>query len=119
MTTWVFVSALAERLPGAALGEAHEGSPAWYVGRHPFARHRRWDDGRVLLQTWTGEMDTEAALAARRDVFPVVHTFTYRVSTWALLDGLDDRETAELVLESYRIRGPVGRRSADLSSYLP
>ncbi|MEV0788785.1 hypothetical protein [Kribbella sp. NPDC050459] len=69
MTTWQDVCALAERLPDARLSEAHEGSPAWFAGRHQFAR-LRWDDaGRELLQVWTGDMTTQAALAERRDVF--------------------------------------------------
>lgn len=118
MSTWRYVVQLSEQLPNTRLGEAHEGSPAYLVGRHPFAR-LRWDGEREILQCWTGDMDTEAALANRRDVFPVVHTFTHRVSTWAYLDALDDREAAELVLDSYLIRGPVGRRGMDVSPYLP
>jgi hypothetical protein len=38
-------------------------------------------------------------LAARREVFPVVSVFTYRVSSWAYLDRLDLREMSELVLD--------------------
>ena len=105
MTTWQDVCALAERLPDARLSEAHEGSPAWFAGRHQFAR-LRWDDaGRELLQVWTGDMTTQAALAERRDVFPVVHTFQYRVTCWGYLDRIDLREAAELLLDSYTIRG--------------
>ena len=48
----------------------------------------------------------------RRDVFPVVHTFRYRVSTWALLARLGRREVAELLLDSYAIRGGVRRGEA-------
>jgi hypothetical protein len=104
MVTWRDVCALAEQLPGVRLGAAHEGSPAWYVGRHPFARLRT-EDERELLQVWSGDMDVEPALATRRDVFPVVHTFTHRVTMWAYLDSLDRRETAELLLDSWAIRG--------------
>jgi hypothetical protein len=121
MASWQDVVAVAERLPDVRLGQAHEGSPAFYVGRHPFAR-LRWDDEqdeREILQTWSGDLNTEAALARRRDVFPVVSTFTFRVSTWAYLDRLDATEAAELVLESYLIRGPVGRRGMDVAPYLP
>jgi hypothetical protein len=120
MASWQDVVAVAERLPDARLGQAHEGSPAFYVGRHQFAR-LRWDeesDQRELLQSWSGTMDAEVALAGRRDVFPVVSTFTFRVSTWAYLDRLDPAETAELVIESYLIRGPVGRRGMDVSPFL-
>ena len=118
MSDWRFVAQLCERLPEAVLGAAHEGSPAYFVGRHPFARLRWDDDRRELLQAWTGDLGLEAALATRREVFPVVARFTYRVSFWAYLDALDDRETAELVVESYLIRGPVGRRGLDISPYL-
>ena len=119
MSTWRYVERLAQRLPDTTRGAAHEGSPAYFVGRHPFARLRRDEEDREILQTWSGDLDLGAALADRRETFPVVHVFTHRVSTWAYLDALDDRETAELVLDSYLIRGPVGRRGMDVSTYLP
>lgn len=110
MATWLDVNKLCRRLPGAVLGEAHEGSPAWYAGRHPFAR-LRWDGAdHELVQLWTGEMDTELALAGRRDVFVRIDTFRHRVTMWARLDRLDRRELAELVLDSYDIRGGRRRR---------
>jgi hypothetical protein len=120
MATWRDVCELAGRLPDARLGEAHEGSPAWYAGRHQFAR-LRWDDaGRELLQVWTGDMTTQAALAERREVFPVVHTFQYRVTCWGYLDRLDLRETAELLLDSYGIRGgPKRGQAVDPADFLP
>jgi hypothetical protein len=118
--TWQDVCGLAQRLPGARLGEAHEGSPAWYAGRHQFARLRWDDDGHELLQIWTGDMGTEPALRGRRDVFPVVHTFQYRVTIWCYLDRIDLREAAELLLDSYGIRGGPKRRAAvDLSDFFP
>jgi hypothetical protein len=120
MTTWQDVCALAERLPDARLGEAHEGSPAWYAGRHQFARLRRDNAGRELLQVWTGDMTTQAALAERREVFPVVHTFQYRVTCWGYLDRIDLREAAELLLDSYTIRGGTKRGQAvDPAEFLP
>jgi hypothetical protein len=120
MAAWSDVDALAARLPGASLGQAHEGSPAWYAGRHPFARLRWDDDGRELLQVWTAEMDTARALAGRRDVFPVVQAFSFRVTMWCRLDLLDQRELAELLLDSYGARGGVRRRQAvDPASFLP
>src|SRR5262245_2069106 len=119
MTSWREVTALCARLPGTSLGEAHEGSPAYYVGRHPFARLRWAEDGREILQCWSTDLDTHAALASRRDVFPVVHTFTHRVSLGAYLGALGDGETSELVLDSYLARGPVSRRGLDVTPYLP
>ena len=112
MATWSDVDELAGRLPGAVLGVAHEGSPAWVAGRHTFARLRRDDDGRELVQVWTGEMDTEQALAGRRDTFVRIDTFRFRDTMWARLDRLDQRELAELLLESYDIRGGRRRRGA-------
>lgn len=112
MATWADVDDLARRLPGAELGVAHEGSPAWHAGRHTFAR-LRWDDqGRELVQVWTGEMDTALALAGRRDTFVRIDTFRFRVTMWALLDRLDLRELAEMLVESYDIRGGRRRRGA-------
>jgi hypothetical protein len=110
MATWADVDELAGRLPGAVLGVAHDGSPAWQAGRHTFARRRRDDDGGELVQVWTGEMDTEQALAGRRDTFVHVQTFRFRVTTWARLDRLDRGELAELLVDSYDIRGGRRRR---------
>ena len=117
MSSWQYVADLASRLPDAVLSVAHEGSPAFYVGRHTFAR-LRLDQDREVLQSWTGDLSTAEALADRRDVFVRIDTFSHRVSTWAYLDSLEDREVAELVLDSYLIRGPVGRRGLDVSRYL-
>ncbi|NUO33479.1 MAG: MmcQ/YjbR family DNA-binding protein [Dermatophilaceae bacterium] len=110
MATWADVDELAGRLPGAELRVAHEGSPAWYAGRHTFARLRWDDDGHELVQVWTGEMDTGQALDGRRDTFVRIDTFRYRVTMWARLDLLDRRELAELLLDSYDIRGGRRRR---------
>jgi hypothetical protein len=110
MPTWDDVEELAGRLPGAERTVAHEGSPAWRAGRHTFARLRVDDDGRELVQVWTGEMDTERALDNRRDTFVRIDTFRFRVTMWARLDRLDRRELAELLLESYDIRGGRRRR---------
>ncbi|MER7247095.1 hypothetical protein [Kribbella sp. NPDC000426] len=112
MATWQDVCELAGRLPDARLGEAHEGSPAWYAGRHQFTRLRWDDDGRELLQVWTGDMNAGPELAARPDVFPYVQAFQYRITCWCYLDRLDLRETAELMLDSYGIRGGARRRAA-------
>ncbi len=54
-------------------------------------------------------MDLERQLAPRRGTFVRIDTFDFRVSVWALLDRLDPRELAELLLDSYGIRGGVRR----------
>lgn len=108
MPTWDDVSDLARRLPDARLGAAHEGSPAWYAGRHPFARYRD-DGGREIVQLWSGDMDLGAQLSDRADTFLRVDTFDFRVTVWAWLDRMGRRELAELLLDSYRVRGGVRR----------
>ena len=112
MATWDDVDDLVKGLPDARATTAHEGSPSWSAGSHQFARLRRDDDGRELLQVWTGDLSASAAWSARPDTFLVVHTFRYRVSGWALLERLDRREVAELLLDSYAIRGGVRRGEA-------
>jgi len=118
-STWRDVEQLALGLPDAVLGQAHEGSPAFYAGRHQFAR-LRWDEqDRQIAQLWSGDLELAEALATRRTVFPVVHTFSVRVSLWAFLDLLDTRELAELLLDSYRIRGGKHRAGrVDEAAYL-
>jgi hypothetical protein len=108
MPTWDDVTDLARHLPDAVLGEAHEGSPAWYAGRHQFARYRE-EDGHAIVQVWSGDLDLGPQLARRSDTFVRIDTFDFRVSVWALLDRLGRRELAELMLDSYRIRGGVRR----------
>ena len=108
MATWHDVTRVVAALPDAELGEAHEGSPAWYAGRHQFAR-RREVDGHPVVQLWSGDLDLARQLAARRDTFVRIDTFDFRVSVWARLDRLEARELAEMLLDSYRIRSGVRR----------
>jgi hypothetical protein len=118
MPGWGDVDELARRLPDAVLGQAHDGTPAWYAGRHAFARRREDDEGRPLVQVWSGEMDLARQLGPRRDTFVRLDTFDFRVSVWARLDRLEPRELAELVLDSYRVRGGVRRfRRVDEEAY--
>jgi hypothetical protein len=110
-STWRDVEELTARMPDAMLGQAHEGSPAYYAGRHTFARLRLDEQHREIVQLWSDDMGLADALAGRRTTFPVIHTFRFRVSAWAYLDQLGRHELAELLLDSYRIRG--GRRRAE------
>ena len=112
MATWKDVDDLVLGLPDAPATAAHEGSPSWSSGSHQFARLRWDDDGRELLQTWSGDLSLGDALRGRIDVFPVVHTFRHRVSMWAVLERLSRREVAELLLDSYAIRGGLRRGQA-------
>ena len=107
MATWRDVERIALALDRAVPAVAHEGSPTIEVGRHPFARLRWDDDGREILQFWTQDLGTEAALAGRRDTFFVVHTFSVKVSVWAWLDRLDVDELTELLTDSWLARRGV------------
>jgi hypothetical protein len=107
MADWADVERIAPTLAGAKPGVAHEGSPTFDVGRHPFARLRWDDDGREVLQLWSLDLGSEAALADRRDTFFVVQTFSVKVSIWAYLDRLDVDELAELLTESWLARRGV------------
>ena len=107
MASWRDVERIAAGLPGARPGLAHEGSPTYDVGRHPFARLRR-DDGREILQFWSLDLDSEPALADRSDVFFRVDTFRVKASVWAWLDRLDEQELREILEDSWRARRGVG-----------
>jgi hypothetical protein len=91
VATWDDVCDLAERLPGATLGPAGEGSPVWYAGRHTLARLRWDEDDHALAQVWSGDMDLEQALSRRRELFPLIRTFEYRVTMWCRLDLVERR----------------------------
>ena len=107
MATWHDVERIALALAGARTGLSHAGDPAIDVGRHPFARLRWDDDGREILQFWSLDLDSEAALADRADIFIRVDTFTVKVSIWARLDRLDETELGEILTESWRARRGV------------
>jgi hypothetical protein len=104
------VERIAGRLPGARSGHAPEGAPTFDVGRHPFARLRFGDGGREILQFWSLELDSEDALADRRDTFFAVHTFKVKVSIWAWLDRLDEDELTEVLTDSWLARRGVRPR---------
>ncbi|WP_151081879.1 hypothetical protein [Nocardioides cynanchi] len=108
MATWRDVEDLVASMPDATLGEAHEGSPAWYAGRHQFAR-RRDVDGHAVVQLWSGDLDLGRQLAPRSGTFVRLDTFEFRVSVWVRLDRIGRRELAELLLDSYRVRGGARR----------
>lgn len=107
MGSWRDVERIARTLEGAKPGAAHEGSPTFDIGRHPFAR-LRWDDaGREILQFWSLDLDSGAALADRGDTFFLVHTFKVKVSIWAWLDRLDVEELTEILTDSWLARRGV------------
>jgi len=107
MATWQDVERIAGALAGARPGVAHDGSPTYDVGRHPFVRLRWDDDGREVLQFWTMDLGTAQMYAGRRDTFVRIETFKVKVSVWALLDRLDEQELTELVTDSWLARRGV------------
>jgi hypothetical protein len=107
VATWRDVERIAGGLAGARPGRAHEGSPTVDVGRHPFARLRWDEEGREILQYWSLDLDSEDALADRRDVFFAVHRFKVKVSIWAWLDRLDEDELTEILTDSWLARRGV------------
>ncbi len=106
MATWEDVVRISLSLTGATSGAAPDGEPTCDVGRHPFARLRRDDDGE-LLQLWSLERDSALALADRSDVFVRVDTFRVKVSIWARLDRLEVDELTELLTDSWKARRGV------------
>jgi hypothetical protein len=109
VASWQDVERIALSLDGARPGVAHTGDPTIDVGRHPFAR-LRWDDaGREVVQLWSFDLDSGAALADRRDTFLRVDTFKVKVSLWAVLARLDETELTELLTDSWRARRGVRR----------
>ena len=57
-------------------------------------------------------MSLGTALAGAGGAYLRIDVFRYRVSLWAYLDQLDLREAAELVLDSYAVRGGTRRPAA-------
>jgi hypothetical protein len=107
VATWQDVEEIALALDRARPGTAHNGAPTIDVGRHPFARLRWDDEGRELLQFWSFDLDSEAALADRSETFVRVDTFAVKASIWARLDLLDRTELGEVLAESWRARRGV------------
>ena len=97
MATWVEAQAVALSLPGAELGEAHEGSPAVWVRRRQFAR-LRWDGGRELLLV---PMYTKEDA----DTYRAIPGYS-RYVVLAALDRLDPGTVRELIVESWVARAP-------------
>jgi hypothetical protein len=107
VSTWRDVERIAATIPGAKPGHAHEGSPTFDIGRHPFARLRWDDDGREILQFWSLDLASKDALAERSDTFFVINTFKVKVSIWAWLDQLDEVELTEILTDSWLARRGV------------
>ena len=119
MATWADVERVGLTLPGAELGEAHEGSAAVLAGPKQFAR-LRWDgpvgDGREVLQVWLPDQ----ALVPRYVAEDPDHRWGApgfsRYVLMARLSSLDEVSLRELVVESWTARAPARlvKANADL-----
>ncbi|MFI5690251.1 hypothetical protein ACIA58_00305 [Kribbella sp. NPDC051586] len=103
MSTWADVGRIALALPAALAGRAHEGSPAYDVAGHQFARLRRDDDNREILQFWTTD-DREALAGSNPEAYWLAKAFPSAV--FAHLDALAADELREIVTDSWRARAP-------------
>lgn len=119
MATWADAERLALTLPGAALGEAHEGSAAVLAGPKQFAR-LRWDGpvdhGREVLQVWLPDQSLVPAYVAddpdQRWGAPGYSRYVLMVR----LSSLDETALRELLVESWAARAPARlvKANADL-----
>lgn len=106
MATWKDATDLCDGLPESVLGEAHEGSPAFYCGPKPFAR-LRWPDERQVLQVWTADVGVAEALAASDlDIYWRAHAFLANATVFCWLDAMSADDLREVVIDSWLARAP-------------
>jgi hypothetical protein len=110
VVTWADVERVALTLPGAASGEAHEGSAAVLVGPRQFAR-LRWDgpagQSAQVLQVWLPDQDLVPTYVAddpgQRWGAPGFSRYVLMVR----LSSLDEPGLRELLVESWAARAPA------------
>jgi hypothetical protein len=110
MSSWAEVEAVALRLPETAKGEAHEGSPAVYVGSKQFAR-LRWDAaGAEVLQFWVADEDLVAAyVQSDAAVYHGAAGYSRKV-VMARLSAVGPDVLRELLVESWMCRSTATLR---------
>jgi hypothetical protein len=114
MANWDDVGATALTLPEVTVGQAHEGSPAYHVAGHQFARLRH-DESRQILLFWVADPGAKQALMeSEPSTYWTVRAFAAYSSIWAWLDRLDRRELRELLVESWYARAPKRLAKAHL-----
>ena len=106
MASWADLGKAVEDLPEVHPSRAHEGSPAFDVGRRQFLRLRVDDDGRSILQFWVRDQGIQEGLVqSSPHVFWVHHRFAVpAVMAW--LDALDAGTLREVAVESWSARAP-------------
>ena len=105
MATWAEAEQEALTLPGAVLGEAHEGSPAVWVHTKQFAR-LRWDGDREVLQVWVRDRALVAAYVEEdRATYRSIPGYSPLV-VLCTLDRLEAAIVRELLVESWADRAP-------------
>jgi hypothetical protein len=109
---WADVERVGLSLPEAALGTAHEGSPALLVRSQQFAR-LRLDDEHERLQVWVSDTDLVSAHVEQDPQTFASATGYSRTVVMARLDRLDPQLMRELLVESWAARAPAGLRKAN------
>jgi len=99
------VRRIALGLPGAEERASYGGRPSWRSGSRMFSWIR--DDPEALVVWVESEEEKEALLAADRDVFFTTSHYDGHPIVLVHLDHVDLDEASELIIESWRVRGPV------------
>ncbi len=113
MSTWADAERVALTLPGAGVGEAHEGSPAVMVGGKQFARLRYDEHGAEVLQIWLLDPGLVAPVVAEDPEHRWSATGFSRYVVMARLSALDEEALRELVVESWSARASARLRKAN------
>ena len=113
MATWADAERVGLTLPGAALGEAHEGSPAVVVGSRQFARLRFDDGGAEVLQIWLADTGLVDPVVAEDPEHRWAARGFSRYVVMARLSALDDATLRELLVESWSARASARLRKAN------
>jgi hypothetical protein len=99
------VRRIAGAMPGAEERPSYGGRPSWRAGSRMFTWIR--DDPEALVVWVATEEDKEALLAADSDVFFTTTHYDGHPIVLVRLDQVDLDEASELIIDSWRLRGPA------------
>jgi hypothetical protein len=99
------VRRIALALPGVEERPSYGGRPSWRSGNRMFTWIR--DDPEALVVWVASEDDKEALLAADADVFFTTSHYDGHPIVLVRLDHVDLDEASELIIDSWRVRGPA------------